>query len=76
MFTARTVVVIVALCAGGCIAAASASPVDNEFSVPAGTRATAAVARPAIADEPIPAIQPAPAPTASTPLVRRVTAQK
>jgi len=75
MFTARTVVAIVALCAGG-IAAASASPVDNEFSVPAGTRATAAVARPAIADEPIPAIQPAPAPTAFMPLVRRVTAQK
>ncbi len=56
MFTARTVV-IVALGAGG-IAASSASTVDNEFSVPAGTRATAAVARPAIADEPIPTIEP------------------
>jgi hypothetical protein len=75
MFTARTVVVIVALGAG-CIAAASASLVDNEFSVPAGTRATTAVARAASADESIPTIQPAPATMASMPLVRRVTAQK
>jgi len=74
MFTARTVV-IVAPGAGG-IAASSASRIDNEFFAPAGTTATLAVARPAIADEPIPAIQPAPAPTASMPLVRRVTAQK
>ena len=72
MFTARTVV-IVALGAGG-IAASSASTVDNEFSVPAGTRATAAVARPAIADELIPTIEPAA--TASMPRARRVTAQK
>jgi hypothetical protein len=74
MFTARTVV-IVALGAGG-FAASSASLVDNEFSVPAGTRATAAVARPAIAVEPIPTIEPAPAATASMPRARRVTAQK
>jgi hypothetical protein len=74
MFTARTVV-IVALGAGG-IAASSASTVDNEFSVPAGTRATAAVVRPAFADEPIPTIEPAPAAPASMPRARRVTAQK
>jgi hypothetical protein len=75
MFTARTVVVIVALGAG-CIADAAACLVDNEFSVPAGTRATTAVARPASADASIPTIQPAPATMASMPLVRRVTAQK
>jgi hypothetical protein len=75
MFTARTVVVIVVLGAGS-IAASSASTVDNEFSVPAGTSATAAVARPAVADEPIPTIEPAPAATASMPHARRVTAQK
>jgi len=50
MFTARTVV-IVAPGAGG-IAAASASRIDNAFSAPAGTTATLAVARPAIADGP------------------------
>jgi hypothetical protein len=75
MFTARTVVVIVALGAGA-VAAASASGIDTEFSVPAGTRATAAVARPAIADELTRTIKPAPAAMASAPFDRRVTAQK
>jgi hypothetical protein len=75
MFTARTVVVIVALGAGG-VAASSASAIDNEFSVPAGATATSTVARPAIADELIPTSKPAPAATASMPLARRVTAQK
>jgi hypothetical protein len=75
MFTARTVVVIVALGAGG-FAAASARGSHNEFSVPAGMTATSAVARPAIADEHAPTIKPAPAATASMPLARRVTAQK
>jgi hypothetical protein len=74
MFTARTVV-IVAPGAGG-IAASSASAIDNEFSVPSGATATSAVARPAIADEPIPTGKPAPAATASMPFARRVTAQK
>jgi hypothetical protein len=74
MFTARTVVVIVALGAGG--VAASASAIAHEFSVPSGTTAALAVARPAIADEHIPSIQPAPAAMASTPSARRVTAQK
>jgi hypothetical protein len=75
MFIAKTVVVIVALGAGG-TAASSASGVDHESSVPSGTPATAVAARPAIADEPIPTIQPAPAVAASMPLARRVTAQK
>jgi hypothetical protein len=75
MYTAKTVVVIVALGAGG-VAASSANTVDNGFSVPSGTPATAAVARLAIADEPIPTSKPAPAVTASMPLARRVTAQK
>jgi hypothetical protein len=75
MFIAKTVVVIVVLGAGG-IAASSANTVDNEFSVPSGRPATAAVARPSIADEPIPTIQPASVVTASMPLARRVTAQK
>jgi hypothetical protein len=75
MFTARTVVVIVALGAGG-IAASSASAIDNEVSVPAGTTATSAVARPAIAAELTTANKPAPAATASPPFARRVTAQK
>jgi hypothetical protein len=75
MFTARTVVVIVALCAGG-VAASSASAIDDEFSVPAGTTATSTVARPAIADELTPTNKPAPAAMASTPIDRCVTAQK
>jgi hypothetical protein len=75
MFTARTVVVIVALGAGG-IAASSANGINNEFSVPAGTIATPAVARPAIADELAPTSKPAPAAMASAPFARRVTAQK
>ena len=75
MFTAKTVVVIVAFGAGG-IAASSASTVDNALSAPSGTTATLFVARPAIANEPIPTIQPAPVATASMPLARRVTAQK
>jgi hypothetical protein len=75
MFTARTAVVIVALCAGG-VAAASASRIDRDFSVPSGATATSAVARGAIADEHTPTIKPATAATASTPFVRRVTAQK
>ena len=74
MFTARTVVVIVALGAGA--VAAASSGIDTEFSVPAGTRATAAVARPAIADELTRTIKPAPAAMASAPFDRRVTAQK
>jgi hypothetical protein len=74
MFTARTVV-IVAPGAGG-IAASSAGRIDNEFSAPAGTTATLAVARPAIADGPPPTSKTAPAATASMPLARRVTAQK
>jgi hypothetical protein len=74
MFTARTVVVIVALVAGG-IAASSASGIDNGFSAPAGSTATL-VARPAIADGPIRTIQPAPAAMVSMPFARRVTAQK
>jgi hypothetical protein len=75
MFTAQTVVVFVALGAGG-VAAASASGIENEFSAPVGMSATSAVARPAIADEHTPTIKPAPAATASMPLARRVTAQK
>jgi hypothetical protein len=75
MFTARTVVVIVALGAGG-VAASSARGIDNEFSVQAGTTAISAVACPAIADEHISTIKPAPAAAASMPFARRVTAQK
>jgi len=75
MFTARTVVVTVAPGAGG-VAASSASPVDNELSVPSGTTATFVVARPAIADERTSTIKPAPAAMAPTPFARRVTAQK
>jgi hypothetical protein len=75
MFTAQTVVVIVALGAGG-VAAASANTIDNEFSVPSGTIATLAAARPAIADGLAPTNKPAPAATASMSFVRRVTAQK
>lgn len=73
MFTARTVVLIVALGAGG-IAASSARRIDAEIFVPAGTTATFAVARPAMAATP--KIKPAPAATASMPFARRVTAQK
>jgi len=75
MFTARTVVVIDALGAGG-IAASSASRIDSESSVPSGVTTTRAVARPSIADASSPTNKPAPAATASVPLVRRVTAQK
>jgi hypothetical protein len=75
MFTARIVVVIVALSAGG-IAASSASTVDNQFSAPSGTTSTLAVARPAIADGPPLTNKPAPAAKASMPFARRVTAQK
>jgi hypothetical protein len=75
MFTARTVVVIVALGAGG-IAASSARGIDNAFSVQAGATATSVAARPAKADEHIPTIKPAPAAAASMPCARRVTAQK
>jgi hypothetical protein len=75
MFTARTVVVMVALGASG-VAAASASEIDHEFFVPSGAIATLAAARPAIADELAPTNKPAPAATASMPLARRVTAQK
>jgi hypothetical protein len=74
MFTARTVVVIVAPGASGA-AASSAHGIDHAFSVPSGAIATL-VARPAIADERAPAIKPAPAVTASMPFDRRVTAQK
>jgi hypothetical protein len=74
MFTARTVVVIVAL--GASVAAvSSAHGIDHAFSVPSGAIATL-VARPAIADEHVPSIEPAPAATASMPFARRVTAQK
>jgi hypothetical protein len=73
MFTSRTVVVIVALGAGG-VAASSAHGIDHVLSVPSGTTATSAVARPAIADEAIPTNRPAA--MASTPSARRVTAQK
>jgi hypothetical protein len=73
MFTARTVVVIVALVAGG-VAASSARAIDREFSVPTGAIATL-VARPA-SDERSLTIKPAPAAMASTPWARRVTAQK
>jgi hypothetical protein len=73
MFTARTVVVIVALGAGG-LAASSANAIDREFSAPSGTTATSPVARPAIADQHT--LKPAPAAMASTPSARRVTAQK
>jgi hypothetical protein len=75
MFTARTVVVIVALGAGG-VVASSANGIDHGFSVPSGTTATSAVARPAIAEELTPTSTPAPAATASMPFARRVTAQK
>jgi hypothetical protein len=75
MFTARTVVVIVALCAGG-VAASSAREIDHELSVPSGATATSAVARPAFSDEQTPTIKPAPAAIASMPFARRVTAQK
>ncbi len=75
MFTAKTVVAIVALGAGG-IVASSANTADNELSVPSGTRATAAVANPALADERTPTIDPAPAMAASKPFARRGTAQK
>jgi hypothetical protein len=75
MFTARTVVVIVALAAGG-VAASPARGIEHEFSVPSGTTATLAVARPAIADEHTLTNKPAPAAMASMPSARRVTAQK
>jgi hypothetical protein len=75
MFTARTVVVIVALGAGGS-AASSARGIDRAFSVPSGTAATSVVARPASSDERTPTVEPTPAATASTPVARRVTAQK
>jgi len=75
MFTARTVVVIVALCAGG-VAASSAREIDHELSVPSGATATSAVARPAFSDEQTPTIKSAPAAMASMPFARRVTAQK
>ncbi len=74
MFTARTVVVIVAPGAGG-IAASSASRIDNELSASAGMTATLAVVRPASAVQHVPN-KPAPAATASMPFARRVTAQK
>jgi hypothetical protein len=73
MFTSRTVVVIVALGAGG-VAASSAHGNYHAFSVPSGMTATSAVARPAIADEATPTNRPAA--MASTPSARRVTAQK
>jgi hypothetical protein len=74
MFTARTVVVIVALAAGG-VANSSARGIDHAFSVPSGTAATS-VARPAIADERTPTSNPARVATAFMPLAGRVTAQK
>ena len=73
MFTARTVVVIVAPGAGG-IAASSASRIDNERSASAGMTAMLAVVRPAGAVQHT--LKPAPAATASPPSARRVTAQK
>ena len=73
MFTARTVVVIVAPGAGG-IAASSASRIDNERSASAGMTAMLAVVRPANAVQHTP--QATPAATASPPFARRVTAQK
>jgi hypothetical protein len=75
MFTARIVVLIVALGAGG-IAASPARGIDNAFFMPAGTTAAFAVARPAMAVESTPTIKPAPAATASMPFARRITAQK
>jgi hypothetical protein len=75
MFTVRTVVLIVALGAGG-VAASSASGIENDLSLPAGTTATFADARPAMAVESTPTIKSAPAAMASTPFARRVTAQK
>ena len=73
MFTARTVVVIVALGAGG-VAASSARGIHHAFSVPSGMTATSTVAQPPIADEHT--LKLAPAAIASTPSARRVTAQK
>jgi hypothetical protein len=74
MFTARTVVEIVAPGARG-IAASSVSGIDNASSVPSGAIATAAVVRPALADEPTLSIKPASAATVHA--VRSpVTAQK
>ena len=75
MFTARTVVVIVALGAGG-IAASSARRIDNELSASAGMTATLAVARPASAVQHITTSKSAAAATASMPFASRITAQK
>jgi len=75
MFTARTVVVIVALGAGG-IAASSARRIDNELSASAGMTATLAVARPASAVQHFTTNTSAAAATASMPFARRITAQK
>jgi hypothetical protein len=73
MFTARTVVLAIALGAGG-IAASSASRIDHEFSASAGMAATLAVARPVKANQLAPTNRPAA--MVSTPFARRVTAQK
>jgi hypothetical protein len=75
MFTARTVVLAIALGAGG-IAASSASRIDHEFSASAGMAATLAVVRPVSIDQLAPTNKPAPAAMASTPFARRFTAQK
>jgi hypothetical protein len=75
MFTVRTVVLIVALGAGGA-AASSASGIDDDLSLPAGTTATFADARPAMVVESTPTIKPAPAAMATSPFARRATAQK
>jgi len=75
MLTVRTVVLSVALGAGG-VATSSASRIDNELFEPASTAATLTVAHPALAAENTLTIKPAPAVTASTPFARRVTAQK
>jgi hypothetical protein len=75
MFTARTVVVIVALGAGG-LAASSARRIDNDLSASAGMIATLAVARPASAVQHIPTNKSAAAATASIAFASRITAQK
>ena len=75
MFTARTVVAIVALGAGG-LAASSARRIDNDLSASAGMIATLAVARPAGTVQHISTNKSAAAATASMPFARRITAQK
>jgi hypothetical protein len=75
MFTARTVVAIVALGVGG-LAASSASLIDDDLSASAGMTATLAVARPASAVQHNSTNKSAVAATASMPFARRITAQK